>query len=94
MTRVSSVFKISQSLIIVLYLINCYNQLNSVTINRLNWRGNAQHKQQKSCTMLYNPKNCGIMGKCSINRTSLIEQYWIKSRDEAMYRKIMEKRNV
>ena len=39
-------------------------------------------------------KNCRIVEKRSINRTLLIEQCWVKSHDEVMYRKIIGKRDI
>lgn len=44
--------------------------------------------------MSYDSKNYGFMKKCSINRTLLNKQYWMKSHDEVIYRKTMGRRDV
>ena len=71
-----------------------YNRFNLVKTTRLNQRADGQREQKKSHAMSYDSKNYGFMKKCSINRTLLNKQYWMKSHDEVIYRKTMGRRDV
>ena len=61
-----------------------FNQLNSITTTRFRREGDAQREWMKSRITSRDPKNRGMMEKCSIERTSLIEKSWVKSRGEIM----------
>ena len=49
-------------------------------------KGDVQRKRKKSHAMSRDSKNCEIMERCSIEKTLLIEQYWVKSHDQIIWK--------